>query len=157
MYRCFIVGEKVGEYISLEFSETEHIVALTSLPQYLIEIWNWRTDRLMVYQPTDLITDDKFIRCSYSFPLTVFQWSPSQPKMDYWEVHFSLDTANLINKSIKMPAGGNSLANIFDATFGIDGSLYAISKNGAVWNVCFFCIIIITPNQLSAFILQSIP
>lgn len=120
----------------MDFSETEHIIALTSLPQYLIEVWNWRTDRLMVSQPSGLITEDKFIRCSYSFPLTVFQLSQSQPKMDLWEVHFSLDTANLIKKNIKLPVDGSSLTNIFDGAFGIDGSLYVISINGAVWNVC---------------------
>lgn len=57
-----LVGFQIDEYLSLDFSESDHLVAITSLPHYLIEVWNWRTDRLLAVQPTDLFVDDKFIR-----------------------------------------------------------------------------------------------
>lgn len=49
-------------YIFLEFSETEHLVALTGIPEYMIEIWNWRTGKLLVQQETGILSDFQHLR-----------------------------------------------------------------------------------------------
>lgn len=64
---CSNLGLQTGEYLALDFSETEHLVALTSLPHYTIEIWNWRTDRLLGVKQSDIISDDQYIRFGFFF------------------------------------------------------------------------------------------
>lgn len=49
-------------YQSIQFSETEHVIALTSFPDYQLEVWNWRTRTLLLAQPTQLYHYNQFIR-----------------------------------------------------------------------------------------------
>lgn len=49
-------------YRCIQFSETEHIVALTSFPDYELEVWNWRTGTLLLTQPTGCNHFNQFIR-----------------------------------------------------------------------------------------------
>lgn len=51
-----------GPYISLDFSETEHLVAITALPEFLIEIWNWRTGKLLAIEETGLTKEIQWIK-----------------------------------------------------------------------------------------------
>lgn len=46
----------------MDFSETEHLIALKGLPNYGIEIWNWRSGKLLVNQFTNIISDDQYIK-----------------------------------------------------------------------------------------------
>lgn len=77
-----MTGFQIDEYLSLDFSETDHLVALTSLPHYLIEVWNWRTDRLLAVQQTDLFVDDKFIRFVLILFLVKFHSTYSRNTID---------------------------------------------------------------------------
>lgn len=49
-------------YRCIQFSETEHVVALTSFPDYELEVWNWRTGTLLLAQPTGVNHFNQFIR-----------------------------------------------------------------------------------------------
>lgn len=51
-----------GEYKCIQFSQTEHIVALRSFPSFEIEVWNWRTKTLMLTHKTEFCFDDQYIR-----------------------------------------------------------------------------------------------
>lgn len=55
-------------YQCIQFSETEHVIALTSFPGYNLEVWNWRTGTLLLAQPTRVNHHNQFIRF-------VFAWS----------------------------------------------------------------------------------
>lgn len=52
----------------IQFSETEHVIALTSFPDYELEVWNWRTGTLLLAQPTRVNHFNQFIRF-------VFEWN----------------------------------------------------------------------------------
>lgn len=82
------------------------------------------------------IFSEKFnllFRCSFSLPLTIFQMTYSKTRIDFWEAHISLDTVNLIKRSITLPAEDNP-RQTFDAAFYIDGSLCVVNQCGCVWN-----------------------
>lgn len=49
-------------YQCIQFSETEHVIALTSFPDYELEVWNWRTGTLLLVQPTRVNHFRQFIR-----------------------------------------------------------------------------------------------
>lgn len=51
-----------GEYKCIQFSQSEHIVALRSFPSFEIEVWNWRTKTLMLTHKTEFCFDDQYIR-----------------------------------------------------------------------------------------------
>lgn len=48
--------------LSICFSETDHLVVLTGNPDYILEVWNWRTEKLLVSQKTEQISDMQYIR-----------------------------------------------------------------------------------------------
>lgn len=59
-------------YRCIQFSETEHVVALTSFPDYELEVWNWRTGTLLLVQPTGVNHFNQFIRfVFFSFQMAV--------------------------------------------------------------------------------------
>lgn len=49
-------------YRCIQFSETEHVIALTSFPDYELEVWNWRTGTILLTQPTGVKHFNQFIR-----------------------------------------------------------------------------------------------
>lgn len=49
-------------YRCIQFSETEHVIALTTFPDYELEVWNWRTGTLLLAQPTRVKHFNQFIR-----------------------------------------------------------------------------------------------
>lgn len=55
-------SEQLTEYKCIQFSQTEHIIALKSFPNYEIEIWNWRSRELIFSQNTNFYFDQQFIR-----------------------------------------------------------------------------------------------
>lgn len=49
-------------YLTMKFSETEHLVAVSGLPKYELEIWNWRTSKLLAKERTDIQVDHQDLR-----------------------------------------------------------------------------------------------
>lgn len=47
--------------LSLAFSESEHLAVLTGFPDFVLEVWNWRTQRKLTEQATGVITDLQYI------------------------------------------------------------------------------------------------
>lgn len=52
---------KSRRILSLAFSDTEHLAVLTGYPNFTLEVWNWRTQRKMGEQATDLFSDLQYI------------------------------------------------------------------------------------------------
>lgn len=52
----------VRRVCSMVFSDTEHLMVLTGFPSYELEVWNWRTAKLLGAQPTGILTDMQFIK-----------------------------------------------------------------------------------------------
>lgn len=49
-------------YLTMKFSETEHLICVTGLPKYELEIWNWRTAKLLAVEQTDIQVDFQILR-----------------------------------------------------------------------------------------------
>lgn len=64
-------GRDESLYISLSFSETEHLIALTGMPDYKIQVWYWRTQDLLTSKETELVSDKQKIR--YFKPLKILE------------------------------------------------------------------------------------
>lgn len=50
-------ARKSRRILSMAFSETEHLAVLTGYPSFALEVWNWRTQRRLIEQPTGVVTD----------------------------------------------------------------------------------------------------
>lgn len=55
-------GEKSKSYIRLEFSETEHLFALSGMPEYYLEVWCWRSGRLLAVQKSGINANDQLLQ-----------------------------------------------------------------------------------------------
>ncbi len=49
-------------YVTMKFSETEHLIAVAGIPKYELEIWNWRTSKLLAVEQTDIQVDCQVLR-----------------------------------------------------------------------------------------------
>lgn len=52
----------VRRVCSMVFSEAEHLMVLTGFPSYELEVWNWRTQKLLGVQETGILTDMQFLK-----------------------------------------------------------------------------------------------
>lgn len=86
----------------MAFSETEHLIALTGMPSYKIQVWYWRTQDLLISKETKIITDKQRITCSSSLPLTVSQLAYKKGQLTVWEVHGTQKFCKLIKRKIKL-------------------------------------------------------
>jgi hypothetical protein len=57
----FLPANEIATYIHLTFSETEHLIALTGMPDYKLEIWHWRSKELLTSVPTGILTEKQTI------------------------------------------------------------------------------------------------
>lgn len=120
-------------YISLAFSETEHLIALTGMPSYKIQIWYWRTHEMLVSQDTEMITDKQKITCSSSLPLTVAQFARKSGKLVVWEVHGTQKFCKLIKRNIQLDFAKTD--GPFQDVYSIDGNIQIVNKHGDVYYV----------------------
>lgn len=59
---CHLLSEPESvPYLTMKFSETEHLIAVAGLPRYELEIWNWRTAKLLAVERTDIQTDNQVL------------------------------------------------------------------------------------------------
>lgn len=49
-------------YLSVCFSETDHLIALTGIATFTLEIWNWRTSQLLGTKQTNLASIEQTLR-----------------------------------------------------------------------------------------------
>lgn len=47
--------------LSMAFSESEHLAVLTGFPDFVLEVWNWRTQRKLTEQATGVFSDLQYI------------------------------------------------------------------------------------------------
>lgn len=57
----YFPGEKSKSYIRLEFSETEHLFALSGMPEYYLEVWCWRSGRLLAVQKSGINVNEQLL------------------------------------------------------------------------------------------------
>lgn len=62
LYAHAFAGSSGAAYITMKFSETEHLIAVAGLPRYELEIWNWRTAKLLAAEQTDIQVDFQVLR-----------------------------------------------------------------------------------------------
>lgn len=52
----------VRRILSISFGETEHLAVLTGYPDFVLEIWNWRTGRRLIERATEVFTDVQYLK-----------------------------------------------------------------------------------------------
>lgn len=60
-YPCFgtvteLRNPETQSYLSLCFSDRDHLVALSGINSFAMEVWNWRTSQLLGVQRTDVLS-----------------------------------------------------------------------------------------------------
>lgn len=78
-----------------------------------------------------------FYRVSHTLPLTITQYDPDNGKMNFWEVHTSVDTAKLIKRKLKCPF--NDASGPYQICYGIDGCIFLMNNKCAVFQVIQHC------------------
>ncbi|XP_037027792.1 cilia- and flagella-associated protein 43 [Bradysia coprophila] len=129
---CFQRSDS-APYLTMKFSETEHLIAVAGLPKYELEIWNWRTSKLLAVEQMDIQMDHQVLRVSHSLPLTITQYNPDDGNMNFWEVHTSVDTAKLIKRKIKCPF--KDASGPFQMCYGIDGCIFFMNNKSVVYQI----------------------
>lgn len=117
----------------MAFSETEHLIALTGMPQYKIQVWYWRTHDLLISEDSDMITDKQRITCSSSLPLTVAQFAHTRGKLIVWEVHGTQKFCKLIKRKIALDFEKND--GPFQDVYSIEGNIQIVNRHGDIYYV----------------------
>lgn len=120
-------------YIGLAFSETEHLVALTGMPNYKLQVWFWRTHDMLISKETEIFTDKQKITCSNSLPLTVAQFAYKKAELIVWEIHGSQKLLKLIKRKIDL--NFNKIHGPFTDVYTIEGNLLIANQLGEVFYV----------------------
>lgn len=121
-------------YISLAFSETEHLVALTGKANYnKLQVWYWRTREMLKCQETDLLTDKQTIACSSSLPLTVAQFAYKKGELNVWEIHGTQKFCKLIRRKIRLDF--DKIDGPFSSVYSIEGNILIANRHGDIYNV----------------------
>lgn len=120
-------------YIGLAFSETEHLIALTGMPDYKLQVWFWRTHDLLISTETEVLTDKQKITCSYSLPLTVAQFAYSRGQLIVWEVYGTQKFCKLIKRKIEL--NFLKLDGPFQDVYSIEGNILIVNKYGDIYYV----------------------
>lgn len=130
---CGFTDKKEDMYISITFSETEHLIALTGMPDYQIQVWYWRTQDQLISQNSEIETDKQKIICSQSLPLTVCQLAYQRGLLTVWEVHGTQKFCKLIQRRISLDI--SKLDGPFDTSYSIEGNLNIVNRHGSIFNV----------------------
>lgn len=128
-----ILGKDESIYISLAFSETEHLIALTGMPQYKIQVWYWRTQDMLISEDSDMVTDKQRITCSSSLPLTVAQFAHSRGKLTVWEVHGTQKFCKLIKRKIVLDF--EKIDGPFQDVYSIEGNIQVVNRHGDIYTI----------------------
>lgn len=120
-------------YIGLEFSENEHLIALTGMPNYCLQVWLWRTHDLLISKKTEMITDKQTITCSHSLPLTVAQFANVKGELIVWEVHGTQKFCKLIKRKIELNLSKDD--GPFRNVYTVEGNILVVNKNGEIFYV----------------------
>ncbi|GAB0093714.1 uncharacterized protein DMENIID0001_088880 [Sergentomyia squamirostris] len=124
----------ITNYLCLAFSETEYLIALTGVPNFILEIWCWRSGQLLSSKKSGIAASDQMILCSTSQPLTLCQLATRDArKLTVWDVHICVETVKLIEKKIKVNLDRES--SPFTVTYLFNGTLLLATRKGNVHQV----------------------
>lgn len=120
-------------FVGLVFSESEHLIALSGMPNYKLQVWFWRSNDLLVNKETEMFTDKQKITCSNSLPLTVAQFAYKKGELVVWEIHGSQKLLKLIKRKIEL----NFLKTHgpFNDVYTIEGNLLITNRHGEIFYV----------------------
>lgn len=117
-------------YIGLAFSETEHLIALTGMPDYKLQVWFWRTHDMLISKQTEILTNKQKITCSYSLPLTVAQFAYKRGELVVWEIHGSQKLLKLLKRKIDL--NFLKIDGPFHDVYTVEGNLLIINRYGDI-------------------------
>lgn len=121
-------------YLSLAFSETEHLIALTGMSNHnKLQVWYWRTKEMLKSQETELLSDQQEISCSSSLPLTVAQFAFKKGRLNVWEAHGTQKFVKLIRRCIRLDF--DKIDGPFSNSYTIEGNILISNRHGDIYNV----------------------
>uniref|UniRef100_A0A182MQ64 Cilia- and flagella-associated protein 43 n=1 Tax=Anopheles culicifacies TaxID=139723 RepID=A0A182MQ64_9DIPT len=117
-------------YTALCFSESELLVALTGVPDYMLEVYAWRSKELLSKKPSSIYCDFQRLVCSPSAVFAVCQYAPRKSELKLWEVHGNIRISRLIERTVCLDLEKNELP--LCVTFLIDGNLAVVTQQAKV-------------------------
>ncbi|KAI5706085.1 hypothetical protein M8J75_004661 [Diaphorina citri] len=126
---------KLGEFMFLEFSENECIVALKGLPSYEIQLWSWRTGEKMMYKKTGLTLDRQILRVTGSSggQISVAQLAPGSNWALVWEFTKCYNQCVAQRKPLRMREGG--VDGFVDVCWTVDNVVVLLDEKCNVYRI----------------------
>ncbi|KAI5740135.1 hypothetical protein M8J76_000789 [Diaphorina citri] len=116
---------KLGEFMFLEFSENECIVALKGLPSYEIQLWSWRTGEKMMYKKT--------VTGSSGGQISVAQLAPGSNWALVWEFTKCYNQCVAQRKPLRMREGG--VDGFVDVCWTVDNVVVLLDEKCNVYRI----------------------
>lgn len=129
-------GESDFKYLELLFNESDHLVGLTGYPDYALNVWDFRKNRLLATEKTELISNEQHIKFGPSNFVILLQYAPKPKHLNIWEIHCSGDKSFIFKKfSQRIRFLSHNAFN--NHVLGFDNHLYAVDYVGNVLGVRF--------------------
>lgn len=127
-------GEHDFKYLDLIFNESDHLVGLTGYPNYSLNVWDFRKNRLLTRMKTDLHSNEQHIKFGPSNFVMLLQYAPKPKHLNIWEIHCSSDKSFIFKKYSDRVRFLSHVA-FNNHVLGFDNVLYVVDYIGNVLGV----------------------
>ncbi|XP_045540387.1 cilia- and flagella-associated protein 43 [Papilio machaon] len=123
----------VNRYKSLCMMEGDLIATFSGFPNYLLTVWNWRTQQRLVALPTGVIRRKQIYMASHTHMLVCECWGEG---LIVWEVAQCYRRCLVLRRAKEEVVGWEiSEPPLIDVCWTSDGQLYAIDKDANLYIV----------------------
>ncbi|XP_013178789.1 PREDICTED: cilia- and flagella-associated protein 43 [Papilio xuthus] len=124
---------EVNRYKSLCMMEGDLIATFSGFPNYLLTVWNWRTQQRLVALPTGVIRRKQIYMASRTHMLVCECWGEG---LIVWEVAQCYRRCLVLRRAKEEVTGWEiSEPPLIDVCWTSDGQLYAIDKDANLYSV----------------------
>lgn len=123
------------KYLAMVFNDSDHLVGLTGYPNYALNVWDFRKNRLLASEKSGLTSNEQHIKFGPSNFVTLLQYAPKPKHLSIWEIHCSGDKSFIFKKfSERLRFFSHGAFN--NHVLGLDNILYVVDYIGNVLGVC---------------------
>lgn len=123
-------GSKEG-YICLAFAETSTFISLSTVPNFILTVWNWRKGDKLGSSKSHIFRQYQEIKCNLTCPVKVAQLGTLTTSIHVWDVLLCGKKCIMIHHRVKMPA--EKPESIAECSWSSDGSLYLLDTHGNIY------------------------
>lgn len=121
-------------YLALIFNDSDHLIGLTGYPNYSLNVWDFRKNRLLSSENSGLVSNEQYLKFGPSNFVTLLQYAPKPKHLNVWEIHCSGDKAFIFKKfSERIRFVSHGAFN--NHVVGYDNNLYVVDYIGNVFVV----------------------